>query len=109
MLVTSKYSIDLNIWGRAIEGTFWKMLTLEPPKDAFQLVKFNNDKADYLDLEFEDGFPVGVDGRRMSILNLIENVNTKVGSFGVGIIDHIEDRVIGIKSREVYEARQLLQ
>jgi argininosuccinate synthase len=77
---------------------------LEPPKDAFQLVKLDNDKADYLDLEFKDGVPVGVDGKHMSILNLIENVNTKVGSFGVGIVDHIEDRVIGIKSREVYEA-----
>jgi argininosuccinate synthase len=55
-------------------------------------------------LEFKDGIPVAVDGIYMNINSLIEYVNKKVGSYGVGIVDHIEDRVIGIKSREVYEA-----
>jgi argininosuccinate synthase len=100
----SKYSIDLNTWGRAIEGGNIEDPYFEPPEDAFQLVKFSNDKAGYLDLDFEDGIPIAADGKHMNINGLIEYVNEKVGSFGVGIIDHIEDRVIGIKSREVYEA-----
>jgi argininosuccinate synthase len=100
----SKYSIDLNIWGRAIEGGNIEDPYFEPPEDAFQIVKFNNDKAGYLELEFEDGIPIAADGKHMNMNSLIEYVNEKVGSFGIGIIDHIEDRVIGIKSREVYEA-----
>ena len=81
-----------------------RTLTFEPPEDAFQFVKFNNDKAGYLELEFEDGIPIATDGRHMNMDGLIEYVNEKVGSFGVGIVDHIEDRVVGIKSREVYGA-----
>jgi argininosuccinate synthase len=100
----SKYSIDLNIWGRAIEGGNIEDPYFEPPEDAFQIVKFNNDKAGYLELEFEDGIPIAADGKHMNMNSLIEYVNEKVGSFGIGIIDHIEDRVIGVKSREVYEA-----
>lgn len=100
----SKYSIDLNIWGRAIEGGNIEDPYFEPPEDAFQIVKFSNGKAGYLELEFEDGIPIAADGKHMNMNSLIEYVNEKVGSFGVGIIDHIEDRVIGIKSREVYEA-----
>jgi argininosuccinate synthase len=100
----SKYSIDLNIWGRAIEGGNIEDPYFEPPEDAFKIVKFNNDKAGYLELEFEDGIPIAADGKHMNMNSLIEYVNEKVGSFGIGIIDHIEDRVIGVKSREVYEA-----
>ena len=100
----SKYSIDLNIWGRAIEGGNIEDPYFEPPEDAFQIVKFNNDKAGYLELEFEDGIPIAADGKHMNMNSLIEYVNEKVGSFGIGIRDHIEDRVIGVKSREVYEA-----
>ena len=99
-----KYSIDLNIWGRAIEGGSIENAYFEPPEEAFQFVKFNNDETGYLELEFEKGIPVGADNKRMNIIELIQYVNDKVGAFGVGIIDHIEDRVIGIKSREVYEA-----
>ena len=100
----SKYSIDLNIWGRATKGGNIEDPYFEPPEDAFQIVKFNNDKAGYLELEFEDGIPIAADGKHMNMNSLIEYVNEKVGSFGIGIIDHIEDRVIGVKSREVYEA-----
>jgi argininosuccinate synthase len=102
--IASKYSVDLNIWGRAIEGGNIEDAYLEPPEDAFQLVRFGNANAGYLELEFKDGIPVAVDGKYMNINSLIEYVNKKVGSYGVGIVDHIEDRVIGIKSREVYEA-----
>ncbi|HZD82095.1 MAG TPA: argininosuccinate synthase [Nitrososphaeraceae archaeon] len=100
----SKYSIDLNIWGRAIEGGNIEDPYFEPAEDAFQIVKFSNGKTGYLELEFEDGIPIAADGKHMNMNTLIEYVNEKVGSFGVGIIDHIEDRIIGIKSREVYEA-----
>src|SRR5919198_1910146 len=102
--IATKYSVDLNIWGRAIEGGSIEDPYSEPPEDAFQLVKFDNNNAGYLELEFKNGIPIAVDGKHMDINSLIEYVNAKVGSFGVGIIDHIEDRVIGIKSREVYEA-----
>lgn len=102
--VASKYSIDLNIWGRSIEGGDIEDAYLEPPEEAFQLVKFNDDNTGYIELEFKDGSPIAVDGKYMNINNLIEYVNKKVGAFGVGIVDHIEDRVVGIKSREIYEA-----
>jgi argininosuccinate synthase len=99
-----KYSIDLNLWGRAVEGGVIEDASSEPPQDAFQFVKFGNDKAGYLELEFETGLPVAADGKRLKLEELIAYINDKAGSFGVGIIDHIEDRVVGIKSREVYEA-----
>jgi argininosuccinate synthase len=102
--VATKYSIDLNIWGRAIEGGNIEDPYSQPPEDAFQLVKFDSGHVGYLELEFKNGIPVAADGKAMDINKLIEYLNTKVGSHGVGIIDHIEDRVIGIKSREVYEA-----
>jgi argininosuccinate synthase len=99
-----RYSIDFNIWGRAIEGGNIEEAYFEPPEDAFQFVRFNNDNVGYLELEFQNGIPIAVDGKYMNIVSLIQYVNDKAGSFGVGVIDHIEDRVIGIKSREVYEA-----
>jgi argininosuccinate synthase len=99
-----KYSIDLNLWGRAVEGGNIEDAFFEPPEDAFQFVNLHNDKAGYLDIDFEAGVPVAADGKRMDIVDLIQYVGNKAGSFGVGIVDHIEDRVVGIKSREVYEA-----
>jgi len=101
---SKKYSVDLNIWGRAIEGGIVEDANSEPPPDAFQFVKLDNDCADYIELEFENGIPVAADGQRMKIIRLIDYVNDKAGSLGVGIVDHIEDRVVGIKSREIYEA-----
>lgn len=100
----TEYSIDLNIWGRAIEGGIIEDAYSEPPADAFQFIKFDNDRSSYLELEFENGVPVAVDGQSMNIISLISYVNDKAGSLGIGILDHIEDRVVGIKSREVYEA-----
>ena len=99
-----KYSIDLNLWGRAVEGGKIEEADFEPPEDAFQFINFNNDKAGYLELEFQSGVPISADGKRMPLVDLIRYVNDKAGSYGVGIVDHIEDRVVGIKSREVYEA-----
>lgn len=99
-----KYSIDLNLWGRAVEGGNIEDADFEPPEEAFQFIDFKNDKAGYVELEFDAGVPVAADGKRMPITNLIQYVNDKAGAHGVGIVDHIEDRVVGIKSREVYEA-----
>jgi argininosuccinate synthase len=99
-----KYSIDQNIWGRSIEGGNLENAFCEPPIDAFSLVKLDNDRIGQIELEFENGIPVAVDGKRQKIVDLIEHLTKIVGSFGIGIIDHIEDRTVGIKSREVYEA-----
>ena len=99
-----KYSIDLNLWGRAVEGGNIEDSDFEPPEEAFQFINFKNDKAGYLELEFDAGVPIAADGKRMPLIDLIQYANDKAGLHGVGIVDHIEDRVVGIKSREVYEA-----
>ncbi len=103
--VAKKFSIDQNLWGRAIEGGVLENPYNEPPDDAFIWVKTKNlpDKPTYLEIKFEKGIPVAVNGKSMSPVKLIEHLNKKAGEAGVGIIDHMEDRVVGIKSREVYE------
>jgi len=100
-----KFSIDQNLWGRAIEGGDMEDAFSEPPDDAFIWVKTKNlpEKPQYLEIKFYNGIPVAVDGKRMPSIELIKYINKKAGSNGVGIVDHIEDRVVGIKSREVYE------
>jgi argininosuccinate synthase len=99
-----KYSIDINLWGRAIEGGKIEEADFEPPEDAFEFINFENDEAGYMEIEFHKGVPIAVDGANMALNKLIQYINDKAGGHGVGIVDHIEDRVIGIKSREVYEA-----
>ena len=100
-----KFSIDQNLWGRAIEGGVLEDSYKEPPEEAFVYVKTKNlpDKPKYLEIKFKDGIPIAVDGKNLKPIELIEYINKKAGSCGVGIVDHIEDRVVGIKSREVYE------
>jgi argininosuccinate synthase len=100
-----KFSIDQNLWGRAIEGGVLENAYNEPPDDAFIWVKTKNlpDKPQYLEIKFKNGIPVAVDGKNLKPIELVEYINKKAGSCGVGIVDHIEDRVVGIKSREVYE------
>jgi len=99
-----KYSTDMNIWGRAIEAGKLEDPWVEPPEEIFSLVKNKNIPAEYLELEFDRGIPVGVDNRKMSLMNIITYLNIKAGKHGIGVIDHIEDRVVGIKTREIYEA-----
>ena len=103
--VAKKYSIDQNLWGRAIEGGDLENPYNEPKDDAFIWVKTKNlpKKPTYIEITFEKGVPVKVDGKTMNPIKLIDYINKKAGAAGVGIIDHIEDRVVGIKSREVYE------
>ena len=99
-----KYSIDINLWGRALEGGKIEEADFEPPEDAFQFINFQNDKAGYMEIEFEEGIPVAVDDEHIPLVGLIQYANDVAGGHGIGIIDQIEDRVVGIKSREVYEA-----
>jgi argininosuccinate synthase len=99
-----KYSTDTNIWGRAVEAGILEDPWVEPPEEIFSFVKDKNIPAEYLELEFDNGIPVAADNRKMSLLNLIAYLNAKAGRHGIGVIDHIEDRVIGIKTREIYEA-----
>lgn len=103
---TSIYSVDQNIWGRSIESGPLENPSTEPPANAFEWTVSPEDAPDepgYLDLYFQEGIPTRVNGRSMEPLNLVSYVNEFAGTHGVGRIDHIEDRLVGIKSREVYE------
>ncbi len=102
--ISKKYSIDKNLWGRSIEGGELEDLNNEPMNDAFEFVKFENNSVGVVEIGFENGVPVSLDGNFEELQSLINKLNKMAGSFGVGIIDHVEDRVIGLKTREVYEA-----
>lgn len=101
--VAKKYSIDKNLWGRSIEGGILEDLSVEPPEDAFEFVKFDNNSKGYVEIGFDNGIPNSINGETKKLPEIIYELNNLAGSYGIGIIDHIEDRVIGIKSREVYE------
>ncbi len=101
-----KYSIDASVWGRAIECGLLEDAAAVPPDDAYEWTVAPEkapDKAEILTLGFEVGIPVSVNGKKLTPLKLIEEVNKIAGRNGVGRIDHIEDRIVGLKSREVYE------
>lgn len=100
-----RFSIDQNLWGRAIEGGELEDAYAEPPEDAFIWVKTKNlpERPRYMEIKFNQGVPVAVDGKILPPIKLVEYINKKAGASGIGIVDHIEDRVVGIKSREVYE------
>ncbi len=107
--VTSKnpYSLDENLWGRSIEAGVLENPMTEPPSDAFKWTADPDkapDKAEYVEIGFEKGVPVSLNGEKMGGVELIDALNKIGGKHGVGRIDMIEDRVVGIKSREVYEA-----
>jgi len=102
----SIYSVDQNIWGRSIESGPMENPNNEPPADAFEWTVSPEDapgEPGYLDIMFRNGVPTRVNGRAMEPLKLVSYLNQFAGSHGVGRIDHIEDRLVGIKSREVYE------
>ncbi|MDQ6723131.1 MAG: argininosuccinate synthase, partial [Thermoproteota archaeon] len=102
--ISKKYSIDKNLWGRSIEGGILEDLENEPLEEAFEYVKFDNSSVGTIEVGFEKGVPISLNGKMEKLSSLINILNKIAGSFGIGIIDHMEDRVIGIKSREVYEA-----
>jgi argininosuccinate synthase len=102
----SVFSIDQNLWGRSIESGPLEQPDFEPPEDAFEWVKplaKTPDEPGYIELEFKGGVPLSMDGLEMSPVDLISALNEKAGLHAIGVIDHIEDRLVGIKSREVYE------
>ncbi len=106
-LKESRWSIDENLWGRSITGSELEDPWTEPPWEAFKWVKPPSswpEESEELVIEFERGVPVALDGRRIPLRRMIEELNERLGAHGYGVIDHIEDRVIGLKSREVYEA-----
>lgn len=101
------YSIDRNLWGCAIECGEMEDLWVEPPEDAWQMTRDPSNAprgSVELVLGFEAGIPVTLDGRPYTGVKLIEYLNDLAGTFGVGRIDMVENRVVGLKSREVYEA-----
>ncbi len=105
--VASPYSIDECLWGRSCECGVLEDPWVEPPDDAFTWTKSPDqapNKAQYVEIGFEKGIPVTVDGQEMEGISLISRLNELAGSHGVGRIDHIENRLVGIKSREIYEA-----
>lgn len=103
----SPYSIDENLWGTSIECGVLEDPMVEPPEDAFQRTvapKNAPDVATYVTIEFHHGVPIALDGKTMSGVELIEKLNDIAGANGVGRLDLVENRLIGIKSREIYEA-----
>lgn len=104
--VAKKYSIDENLWGRAIESGPLENPWNEPEESAFLWTKSPREAPDEpttIELAFEKGIPVALDGERLDPVGLIRKVGRVAGENGVGRIDHMEDRIVGIKSREVYE------
>jgi len=101
------YSIDENIWGIAIECGVLEDPMIEPPADAYQITtspELAPDKAEDVSIDFEQGVPIGINGQKMDSVSLVKLLNTIGGKHGVGRIDMVENRLVGIKSREVYEA-----
>ena len=101
------YSIDDNLWGRSSEGRWIEELDHAPEDDVFQLVTRPEDapaEAEILTLEFEQGVPVAMNGERLELVELLERVGQEGARHGVGIVDHIEDRIVGLKVRDIYEA-----
>jgi argininosuccinate synthase len=101
------YSIDDNLWGRSSEGRWIEDLGHAPEDDVFQLVTRPEeapDEPETVTVEFEAGVPVGLSGERMPLVELLEAATEVGGRHGVGIVDHIEDRIVGLKVRDIYEA-----
>ena len=100
------YSIDENLWGRAIEGDVLEDPANEPPEDIYEWTaswEDAKDEPEKVSIEFEEGVPVAINGEMMPLLDIIKKSNEIAGAHGIGRVDIIENRMIGIKSREIYE------
>lgn len=100
------YSIDENLWGRAIEGDVLEDPANEPPEDIYEWTaswKDAKDEPEKVSIEFEEGIPVAINGKIMPLLDIIKEANKIAGENGIGRVDIIENRMIGLKSREIYE------
>ena len=102
----SPYSIDQNVWGRAVETGFLEDIWNGPIEDIYAYTEDPSTPRPYDEIliTFKDGVPVAIDGQDVSMLQAIEIMNKRAGAQGIGRIDMVEDRLVGIKSREVYEA-----
>ena len=103
----SPFSIDQNVFGRAVETGYLEDLWNAPTKDVYCYTEdpsVNWAAPDEVIISFKEGKPVALDGRQMSLLEIIEELNRRAGAQGLGRIDMVEDRLVGIKSREIYEA-----
>jgi argininosuccinate synthase len=101
------YSIDDNLWGRSSEGRWIEDLDHAPEDDVFQLVtppERAPDEPEVVEVEFERGLPVALNDERLELVELIERTAAIGARHGVGIVDHIEDRIVGLKVRDIYEA-----
>jgi argininosuccinate synthase len=101
----SPYSIDVNLWGRSIETGVLEDPWRSPPADVFEWTVDPCAAPDPVEvtIEFEGGIPVAIDGERLPPVELVERLHALGGAHGVGRVDHVEDRLVGIKSREIYE------
>ena len=102
----SPYSVDQNLWGWANECGVLENPWNEAPEDAYDLTvapEAAPDSPAYVNIDFEAGVPVALDGKKMKLADLILELNDLAGQHGVGRIDHVENRLVGIKSREIYE------
>jgi len=105
--VSSPYSIDENLWGRSAECGVLENPWNEPPEDVFEWTKppaETPDKADYIEIGFVKGIPISLNGEELDGITLIQRIHDLAALHGVGRIDHVENRLVGIKSREIYEA-----
>lgn len=102
----SPFSIDQNVWGRAVETGFLEDIWNAPTEAVYSYTKDPTLPAqpDEVTITFENGVPIAIDGKKVTMLQAIEEMNARAGAHGVGRIDMVEDRLVGIKSREVYEA-----
>ena len=103
----SRFSVDENLWGRSAEAGELEDPWREPPEAAYEWTRPASETPDepaYLEIHFDQGIPTAVDGESMNGTALINHLNTVAGEHGVGRIDHVENRLVGIKSREIYEA-----
>lgn len=101
------FSIDENLWGRSAEAGVLEDPWTEPPPEAFEWTRDPEDAPStpaYLEIEYESGMPVRLDGADMGPVAIVERLNDLGGVHAVGRIDHVEDRLVGIKSREIYES-----
>ena len=105
--IESPYSTDSNLWGRSIECGVLEDPWTEPPEDIYALTKSPTECPDvpaYVEVDFEAGVPTKVNGVAMPLTELVNSLETIAGAHGVGRIDMVENRLVGIKSREIYEA-----
>jgi argininosuccinate synthase len=103
----SPYSIDVNLWGRSIETGILEDPWATPPADVYEWTADSGATPDVpteIVIGFEGGIPVSIDGEPVPSVELVERLNALGGKYGVGRVDHVEDRLVGIKSREIYEA-----